>query len=86
MQDALPALVLNSEVLSRNAMSEPTPSHSSSSSPGAPANPGVSDEQLMLVFSKGSADSFSELFERYKQPIFGFFRGRVFKSAHARTQ
>ena len=40
----------------------------------------------MLVFSKGSADSFSELFERYKQPIFGFFRGRVFKSAHARTQ
>jgi RNA polymerase sigma-70 factor (ECF subfamily) len=37
----------------------------------------------MLAFSKGSADSFSELFERYKQPIFGFFRRRVFESAHA---
>jgi RNA polymerase sigma-70 factor (ECF subfamily) len=37
----------------------------------------------MLAFSKGSADSFSELFARYKQPIFGFFRRRVFESAHA---
>jgi RNA polymerase sigma-70 factor (ECF subfamily) len=83
MQDALPALVLNSEALPRNAMSEPTPSHSSSASAGTPANPGVSDEQLMLAFSKGSADSFSELFKRYKQPIFGFFRRRVFESAHA---
>jgi RNA polymerase sigma-70 factor, ECF subfamily len=82
MQDALPTLVLNSETLSRKAMSEPTPSHSSSSSPGTPANPGVSDEQLMLAFSKGSAESFSELLARYKQPIFGFFRRRVFESAH----
>jgi RNA polymerase sigma-70 factor (ECF subfamily) len=47
------------------------------------ANPGVSDEQLMLAFSKGSADSFTELFTRYKQPIYGFFRRRVFESAHA---
>ena len=37
----------------------------------------------MLAFSKGSADSFSELFTRYKQPIFGFFRRRVFESTHA---
>ena len=37
----------------------------------------------MLAFSKGSADSFSELFARYKQPIFGFFRRRVFEAAHA---
>lgn len=83
MRDALPALVLNSEVLPRNAMSEPTPSHSSSSSPGTPGDSGVSDEQLMLALSKGSADSFSELFTRYKQPIFGFFRRRVFESTHA---
>ena len=83
MQDALPALILNSEARRRNSMSEPTPSQSSSSSPGTPANPGVSDEQLMVAFSKGSADSFSELFTRYKQPIFGFFRRRVFASAHA---
>jgi hypothetical protein len=83
MRDALPALVLNSEVLPPNAMSEPTPSQSSSSSPGTAGDSGVSDEHLMLAFSKGSADSFSELFTRYKQPIFGFFRRRVFESAHA---
>ena len=83
MQDALPALVLNSEVLPRIAMSEPTPSHSNATDPGTPGNAGVSDEQLMLAFSKGSADSFSELFTRYKQPIFGFFRRRVFEAAHA---
>jgi len=64
-------------------MSEPTPSHSNPAGPGTLGNAGVSDEQLMLAFSKGSADSFSELFARYKQPIFGFFRRRVFESAHA---
>src|ERR1700687_583816 len=79
MQDALPELVLNSETLSRNAMGEATPNHASSSSPDSD----VSDEQLMLAFSKGSADSFGELFARYKQPIFGFFRRRVFESARA---
>lgn len=83
MQDALPALVLNSEALPRNAMSEPTPSHSNPAGSGTQGNVGASDEQLMLAFSKGSADSFSELFARYKQPIFGFFRRRVFESAHA---
>jgi len=35
----------------------------------------ASDEHLMLAFSKGSAESFNELFLRYKQPIFGFLRG-----------
>jgi RNA polymerase sigma-70 factor (ECF subfamily) len=64
-------------------MSEPTPSHAKPAGPGTPGNAGVSDEQLMLAFSKGSADSFSELFARYKQPIFGFFRRRVFESSHA---
>jgi RNA polymerase sigma-70 factor (ECF subfamily) len=38
---------------------------------------GPSDEQLMLAFSQGSADAFSELFSRYKQPLFGFFRRRL---------
>src|SRR5271167_2803721 len=42
-----------------------------------------SDEQLMLAFSKGSAEAFSELFVRYKQPLFGFFRRRVPDPAHA---
>jgi RNA polymerase sigma-70 factor, ECF subfamily len=36
-----------------------------------------SDEQLMVAFSRGSADAFAALFSRYKQPLFGFFRRRV---------
>jgi RNA polymerase sigma-70 factor (ECF subfamily) len=36
-----------------------------------------SDEQLMLEFSRGSANAFAQLFSRYKQPVFGFFRRRV---------
>lgn len=39
--------------------------------------PRASDEQLMLAFVKGSAEAFNELFQRYKQPLFGFFRRRV---------
>ena len=35
------------------------------------------DEQLMIAFSRGSTDAFSQLFSRYRQPIFGFFRRRV---------
>jgi RNA polymerase sigma-70 factor, ECF subfamily len=42
-----------------------------------------SDEQLMLTFSKGSAEAFTELFRRYQQPLFGFFRRRVADPAHA---
>jgi RNA polymerase sigma-70 factor (ECF subfamily) len=43
----------------------------------------VTDEQLMVAFSRGSADAFEELFSRYKQPLFGFFRRRVVDSALA---
>jgi RNA polymerase sigma-70 factor (ECF subfamily) len=42
-----------------------------------------SDEQLMLAFSKGSSYAFDVLFSRYKQPIFGFFRRRLFESTQA---
>jgi len=41
------------------------------------------DEQLMVVFSRGSTEAFSELFSRYKQPVFGFFRRRVPDPAQA---
>lgn len=41
------------------------------------------DEQLMVAFSRGSTEAFSELFSRYKQPVFGFFRRRVADSAQA---
>jgi len=41
------------------------------------------DEQLMVALSRGSTEAFSELFSRYKQPVFGFFRRRVADSAQA---
>jgi RNA polymerase sigma-70 factor, ECF subfamily len=83
MQDALLALVLNSEAISRPAMEETSRSQTSSSSPTASVNTGISDELLMLAFSKGSSEAFTELFSRYQQPIYGFFRRRVSESAHA---
>jgi len=43
----------------------------------------TSDEQLMLAFSKGSTHAFDELFSRYKQPMYGFFRRRVAESTQA---
>jgi RNA polymerase sigma-70 factor, ECF subfamily len=77
MQDALPALVLNSEALPRTTAMNNTPS-----TPAFAASP-ASDEHLMLAFSKGSAESFNELFLRYKQPIYGFFRRRTADPHHA---
>jgi RNA polymerase sigma-70 factor, ECF subfamily len=77
LQDALPAFVLSSEA-QRTAMND------------SPANPQAnavvsnsSDEYLMLSFSKGSAEAFSVLFSRYKQPLFGFFRRRLADASHA---
>lgn len=43
----------------------------------------ISDEQLMIAFSRGSMDAFTEIFSRYKQPLFGFFRRRVVDPAQA---
>ena len=78
MQDALPAFVLDSEATTRSFMNG-TPG-----SPDAGTPPTVgSDEQLMAAFSRGSADAFGELFSRYKQPVFGFFRRRVADPAQA---
>jgi len=37
----------------------------------------------MLAFCRGSEEAFSELFARYKQPLFGFFRRRVAEQAQA---
>jgi DNA-directed RNA polymerase specialized sigma24 family protein len=36
-----------------------------------------SDEQLILEFQKGSRDAFREIFERYREPLYGFFRRRL---------
>ena len=74
----MPAFVPNLEATKQGIMSE---------SPNAPkkrdaADPST-DEQLMVAFSQGSTEAFSELFARYNQPLFGFFRRRVADPAHA---
>jgi len=37
----------------------------------------VSDEALMLEFQRGSREAFEELFARYREPLYGFFRRRL---------
>jgi RNA polymerase sigma-70 factor (ECF subfamily) len=44
---------------------------------------GRSDEELMLAHCRGSRDGFDELFGRYRQPLFGFFRRRLADAARA---
>jgi RNA polymerase sigma-70 factor (ECF subfamily) len=82
MDQALPALVLNSEALPRTAMNETSPNEANAAGDAAAAST-TSDEQLMLAFSKGSSHAFDELFSRYKQPIYGFFRRRIAESTQA---
>jgi Sigma-70 region 2 len=82
MPEALPALVLNLEAPSRSAMNE-TPTNQAKVAGNVRSASAASDEQLMLAFSKGSSDAFTELFLRYKQPIYGFFRRRISESAQA---
>ena len=36
-----------------------------------------SDEALMLEFQRGSREAFTELFDRYYGPLYGFFRRRL---------
>ncbi|HKS68024.1 MAG TPA: RNA polymerase sigma factor [Candidatus Acidoferrales bacterium] len=42
-----------------------------------------SDDQLMLEFQKGSREAFQEIFERYREPLYGFFRRRLEHPARA---
>ena len=35
------------------------------------------DEQLVLAFKAGSREAFEELFERYREPVYRFFRRRL---------
>jgi RNA polymerase sigma-70 factor (ECF subfamily) len=37
----------------------------------------TSDEALMLEFQRGSREAFEELFARYRDPLYGFFRRRL---------
>ncbi len=37
----------------------------------------ISDEDLMSAFQRGSREAFDALFERYRGPLYGFFRRRL---------
>jgi len=37
----------------------------------------ISDEALMLEFQGGSREAFEQIFERYRGPLYGFFRRRL---------
>jgi len=50
---------------------------------GAESAARPADEELMLAWSRGSTEAFAELFSRYKQPIYGFFRRRTRDAARA---
>jgi RNA polymerase sigma-70 factor (ECF subfamily) len=41
------------------------------------------DEELMLAFQHGSRAAFEQLFARYRQPLYGFFRRRLFAEGRA---
>jgi RNA polymerase sigma-70 factor, ECF subfamily len=43
----------------------------------------TSDESLMLEFQRGSREAFEELFARYREPLYGFFRRRLDGSERA---
>jgi RNA polymerase sigma-70 factor, ECF subfamily len=43
----------------------------------------MSDEQLMLEFKQGSEAAFLELFARYREKMYGFFRRRIENAARA---
>jgi RNA polymerase sigma-70 factor (ECF subfamily) len=78
MDDALPRITLGRAALDYAAQHAERSEMSESHVPEP-----VSDEQLMAGFSRGSHEAFGELFLRYKQKIFGFFRRRVTNPALA---
>lgn len=43
----------------------------------------TTDEHLMLDFQRGSREAFTELFARYREPLYGFFRRRLGDPARA---
>lgn len=58
--------------------------HMESNEPfGSAALAAMTDERLMLVFRLGNSEAFSELFRRYSNPVFGFFRRRLENSSRA---
>ena len=58
-------------------MNDTPSSPANSPAPAEPERPGRSDERLMLAFAQGSSEAFTELFHRYRQPVYGFFCRRI---------
>jgi len=77
MQDVLRAFVQSPEAKKQSPMND-TPRNINAEKPVAERR----DEELMLEFSHGSTEAFSELFARYKGPLFGFFRRRIADPGH----
>jgi len=48
-----------------------------------PTSEDGTDEQLMSALARGSTVAFNELFARYNQPLFGFFRRRIADPSYA---
>ena len=64
-------------------MQESSAQPETSAPEGSSAHAGQTDEQLMVAFVRGQSDAFNQLFERYKQPLFGFFRRRLYDPLQA---
>ncbi len=79
MQDSLPAFVLHSNATMRGDSEQISEPPDNSAEPCSQ----WSDERLMFAFCHGGADAFAELFSRYKQPLYGFFRRRLDDAIHA---
>jgi len=82
MQDAIPITDLNVEAAGMLAGSRAM-KHGSTVSRAVAEDEAQSDETLMTAFADGRVEAFAALFQRYKQPLFGFFRRRVAQPALA---
>ena len=58
-------------------MQEPSAQPVTGAPEGSSLRAEQTDEQLMVAFVRGQTDAFNQLFERYRQPLFGFFRRRL---------
>jgi RNA polymerase sigma-70 factor, ECF subfamily len=83
MEQAIPAFTLGAKPRSNAGSVEAEGSEGRVRAEGIESEPDATDEQLMLAFAGGDSDAFGALFERYKQPLFGFFCRRVADAAQA---
>jgi RNA polymerase sigma-70 factor (ECF subfamily) len=87
----LPAPVPELEATESTTMSfamREAPLRSETRSPVSTPDDGAepTDEQLISAFAAGSGEAFHQLFHRYKQPLYGFFRRRLAESGQAHAE